>query len=141
MRGRTFEADYGGPALAQATTTGTLHDPRDDRRLAAFRQRFRLWTGRPTLEIDIELSDLDPAWLAAIAEADPWAHHLACRWAWPDPQSTLRRTALLAPDADRSERPETPDAIEMTSRQRRTTLLFGGLAHHRRQARGCSTRS
>jgi alpha-mannosidase len=133
IRGVSFNADYGGPALAQATSTGTLHDPRDDRRLASFRQRFRLWAGRTTLEIDIQLSDLDPAWLASIARADPWTHHLACRWAWPDPQSTLRRTALLAPMSTEAERPETPDALDITSRQRRTALLFGGLAHHRRQ--------
>ena len=133
MRGQTFAADYGGPALAQATTTGTLHDPLDDRRLASFRQRFRLWAGRPTLEVEIQLSDLDPLWLSRLAEADPWTHHLACRWAWPDPQSTLRRTALLAPIATESQRPETPDALDITSRQRRTALLFGGLAHHRRQ--------
>ena len=133
MRGQTFAADYGGPALAQATTSGTLHDPLDDRRLASFRQRFRLWAGRPTLEVEVELSDLDPLWLSRIAEADPWTHHLACRWAWPDPQSTLRRTALLAPLATEADRPETPDALDITSRQRRTALLFGGLAHHRRQ--------
>ena len=132
MRGKTYSADYGGPALAQAATTGTLHDPRDDRRLASFRQTFRLWTGRPTLEIDIEISDLDPTWLASMLESDPWTHHLACRWAWPDPQSTLRRTALLAPVATEADRPETPDALDITSRQRRTTLLFGGLAHHRK---------
>jgi alpha-mannosidase len=133
MRGATFTADYGGPALAQAVTTGTIHDPKDDRRLASFRQQFRLWAGRPTLEIEIQLSDLDPAWLAKIAEGDPWTHHLACRWAWPDPQSTLRRTALLAPMATESERPETPEAFDITSRLRRTALLFGGLAYHRRQ--------
>ena len=133
MKGVTFGADYGGPALAQATTTGTLHDPGNDRRLASFRQRCRLWAGRPTLEIEIQLTDLDPGWLAKFAESDPWIHHLACRWAWPDPQSTLRRTALLAPMATEAERPETPDALDITSRQRRTALLFGGLAHHRRQ--------
>ena len=132
MKATSFTADYGGPALAQATTTGTIHDPRDDRPLASFRQQFRLWAGRPTLEIDVTLSDLDPAWLASISSNDPWSHYLACRWAWPDPQSTIRRSALLAPTATAAERTETPDAIDITSRQRRTTLLFGGLAHHRR---------
>jgi alpha-mannosidase len=132
MRGTSFRADYGGPALAQATTTGTIHDPSNDRRLASFEQRFRLWAGRPTLEIRITLSDLDPDWLDRLAGSDPWGHYLACRWAWPDPQSALRRTALLAPTSTEAERPETPDALDITSRQRRTTLLFGGLAHHRR---------
>ncbi len=132
MRGGAYSIDHGGPVLAQATATGTLHHPRDGRRLASFTQRFRLWAGRPTLEIAVELADLDPTWLASMAEADPWSHYLACRWAWPDPQSTLRRTALLAPLATEADRPETPDALDITSRQRRTTLLFGGLAHHRR---------
>jgi len=132
MRAGTYTAEYGGPALAQAVTTGSIHDPRDDRRLASFRQRFRLWAGRPTLEVDIEIKDLDPAWLAGIAGADPWTHHLACRWAWPDPQSTLRRSNLLAPTLTEAERPETPEAFDITSRLRRTVLLFGGLAHHRR---------
>jgi len=133
MRAARIEADYAGPALAQSTATGGLHDPRDDRRLASFAIRYRLWSGRPGLEIEVELSDLDPAWLARIDGADPWTHHIAARWAWPDPQSTLRRTALLAPSPTDAERPETPDALDITSRQRRTTLLFGGLAHHRRQ--------
>ncbi|WP_435006251.1 glycosyl hydrolase family 38 [Tundrisphaera lichenicola] len=128
----SFEAEYGGPALVQATTIGTINDPADGHRLAGFQQRFRLWSGRPTLDIEITLSDLDPSWLVRLSESDPWTHHLACRWAWPDPQSTLRRTALLAPTATQVERPETPDAIDITSRQRRTTLLFGGLAHHAR---------
>ncbi len=135
MRGATFSADYAGPALAQATTTGTLLDPLDGRPLASFRQRLRLWSGRPTLEIDIRLSDLDPAWLAKVAASDPWTHHLASRWAWPDPQSTLRRSALLAPSPTEADRPETAEALDITSRQRRTALLFGGLAHHRRQGK------
>jgi alpha-mannosidase len=132
MKGLTFSADYGGPALVQATSTGTLHDPKDDRILAVFRQRFRIWTGRPTLEIDIEFTEIDPEWLASVAGADPWSNYLAIRWAWPDSQSTLRRTALLAPTSTDAERLETPDAVDITSRQRRTTLLFGGLAHHKR---------
>jgi alpha-mannosidase len=132
MRGAGFEVDYAGPALLRATTTGTLHDPLDDRRLARFRQTIELWNGRPGLELEIELSDLDPAWLAKAASSDPWSHHLACRWAWPDTQATLRRSALLAPHATLAEHAETSESFDITSRQRRTTLLFGGLAHHRR---------
>jgi alpha-mannosidase len=132
MKGTGFEADYAGPALVQATTTGTLHHPADDRRLATFSQRFRLWTGRPGLEIEIGLSDLDPSWLDSMRTASPWSSYLACRWAWPDPESTLRRTSLLTPERTDAERPETPDSIDITSRRRRTSLLFGGLAHHRR---------
>ncbi|HMB05162.1 MAG TPA: glycosyl hydrolase family 38, partial [Isosphaeraceae bacterium] len=132
MVGTSFEVDSGGPALVQAVTRGAVLDPRHDRRLAAFQQRFRLWSGRPLLEIDITLTDLDPDWLARIAESDPWAHALACRWAWPDPNSMLRRTSLLCPVLTEADRPETPDALDISTRRQRTALLFGGLAHHRR---------
>jgi alpha-mannosidase len=132
MKGSKFHADFGGPALLQATTTGTLHHPADDRPLASFTQRFRLWTGRPALEIEIRLDDLDSHWLESLTKGSPWASYLACRWAWPDAESTLRRSGLLSPEATNGERPETPDTIDITSRKRRTSLLFGGLAHHRR---------
>jgi alpha-mannosidase len=132
MKEARFAGDYGGPALVQATTSGTLHHPADDRRLASFSQRFRLWTGRPALEIEVTLSDLDPAWLESLAKADPWSNYLSCRWAWPDPESSLRRLSLLCPEPTTADRPETPDAIDISSRKRRTTLLMGGLAHHRR---------
>ncbi len=132
MREDSFEAEYGGPALVQATSKGTLRHPADDRPLATFTQRYRLWTGRPSLEIAITLADLDPTWFDSLAKSDPWSNYLGCRWAWPDPESTLRRTSLLHSEPTASDRPETPDAIELISRRRKTTLLFGGLAHHRR---------
>ena len=42
---------------------GSLVDPEQGNRLASFIQRFRLWAGRPILEIKITLSDRDSAWL------------------------------------------------------------------------------
>ena len=131
MRGDGVEVEYGGPALAQAVSTGAIVGP-DGRSLASFRQRVRVWTGRPVVELDVTLSDLDPDWLASIADADPWSSYLACRWAWPDPTSMLRRTGLLAPETTEADRPETPDALDVSTRRQRTALLFGGLAHHRR---------
>ncbi|WP_406700963.1 glycosyl hydrolase family 38 [Singulisphaera sp. Ch08] len=132
MRGESFEVEYGGPALVQAISRGVIVDPRDDRRLASFVQRYRLWTGRPILELDVTLSDLDPDWLARVADADPWTHNLACRWAWPDPNSMLRRTCFFSPEVTEADRPETPDAFDISTRRQRTALLFGSLAHHRR---------
>src|SRR5205807_846174 len=97
MRAEDFEVDYGGPALVQAHARGTIEDPRDGRPLVSFHQRYRLWSGRSILEIAITLSDVDTTWTNGAATADPWSHALACRWAWPDPGSMLRRTSLLAP--------------------------------------------
>jgi alpha-mannosidase len=133
MRCDAFEVDYAGPALVQAVSRGVLLDTRDERPIASFRQRYRLWTGRPILEIEVALADLDPVWLDRIAGADPWDQFLSCRWAWPDPSSMLRRTCLLAPELTEAERPETPDALDISTRRQRTALLFGGLAHHQRQ--------
>ena len=54
------------------------------------------------------LTDLDPdVGRERLAGSDPWAHHLACRLAWPDPSgATLRRLCLLAPDPTAAPRPE-----------------------------------
>ncbi len=133
MRAASVQVEASGPALARIVTRGTISHPLDDRVLAEFTQEVEIVAGRPTLAITIRLDHLDPTWLDQIADADPWVHNLACRWAWPDPQSTLRRTALLSSFPTEADRPETPDALDITSRQRRTTLLFGGLSHHRRQ--------
>lgn len=132
MKASSFEVEYGGPALAQAVTKGEIVGP-DGARLAAFRQRFRVWTGRPVLEIDVTLESIASPLLDSLARAtDPWEHAIACRWAWPDPASMLRRTALLHPALTEADRPETPDALDISTRRQRTALVFGGLAHHRR---------
>jgi alpha-mannosidase len=132
MHADSFEVEYGGPALVQAVARGTIAQAHDQRPLASFRQRYRLWTGRPILELEIVLDDLDPRWLETRAGdgVDPWSRFLSCRWAWPDPNSMLRRTCLLAPELTEAERPETPDAIDISTRRQRTALLVGGLAHH-----------
>jgi alpha-mannosidase len=132
MRCERFDVDYGGPALVQAIATGGLIHPHQDKRLASFTQRYRLWTGRPILEIEITLADLDPAWVEQAAQADPWSVYLACRWAWPDPNAMLRRLVLSSPELTEAERPETPDAIDISTRTQRTAMLFGGLPYQRK---------
>jgi alpha-mannosidase len=132
MRCDRFDLDYGGPALVQATASGRLVDPRQGTRLASFVQRYRLWTGRPILEIDVNIGDLDLSWGDLAARSDPWSVYLASRWAWPDASAMLRRTVLWGPELTQAERPETPDALDISTRTQRTALLFGGLAHHRK---------
>jgi alpha-mannosidase len=132
MRSERFEIDYGGPALVQATATGSLIHPHQGKRLASFVQRYRLWTGRPIVEIEVTLADLDPVWLEQAAQVDPWSVYLACRWAWPDANSMLRRTVFWSPELTEVERPETPDAFDISTRTQRTAMLFGGLPYHRK---------
>ena len=95
MRAERFEIDETGPALVQATSSGSLIDPGTAAPLGRFSQQYRLWTGRPVLEIDITLEGINPLWLARAAQSDPWTCYLGCRWAWPDPSTMLRRTVLL----------------------------------------------
>jgi alpha-mannosidase len=135
MHCETFEVEYAGPALIQAVARGILVDPHDGRRLASFQQRYRLWSGRPILELGVTLADLDPAWEKLCTESDPWTRFISCRWAWPDPNSMLRRICLLGPELTESDRPETPDAIDISTRRQRTALLFGGLPYHRKHGK------
>jgi alpha-mannosidase len=132
MRSERFEIDYAGPALVQAASTGGLFDARSGKRLASFVQRYRLFSGRPILEIDITLGDVDASWLERAQAADPFAVYLACRWAWPDPNSMLRRLVFSAPELTEVERLESPEAIDISTRRERTALLFGGLCYHRK---------
>jgi alpha-mannosidase len=132
MRCDKFEVEYGGPALVQAVSEGILLHPNAETPLARFRQRVRLWSGRKTAELQITLSDLDTALLDVLATGDPWKRYIACRWAWPDAASDLRRSHFLAPEVSTSSRPETPDIIDISTRRHRTAILCGGLAHHRR---------
>ena len=39
---------------------------------------------------------------------------------------------MLSPELTEADRPETPDAFDISTRRQRTALLFGGLSHHRR---------
>jgi alpha-mannosidase len=132
MRSEKFDVDYGGPALVQATSSGSIVDPLKQNRLASFVQRYRLWAGRPILEIEITLADIDATWLDRAAQGDPWSVYLACRWAWPDPNSMLRRSVFSSPELTEAERPETPEMIDISTRSQRTALLFGGLPYHRK---------
>lgn len=129
MRAERFDVDYGGPALVQAVTAGVVEDA-EGRPLLRFHQRVRLWTGRPMLELDMTLSELEAGLIERLAGGDPWQTAIACRWAWPDPDADLRRTSLLAPEPTTAQRPETPDVLDISTRRQRTALLFGGLAHH-----------
>jgi alpha-mannosidase len=127
-----IEIEFGGPALAQATSRGVLLDPLGGHALATFRQTFRLWAARPVLELEVELSELDVAWLAHANYGDPWDHALSCRFAWPESAEIQKRVSFLCTFETSAQRPETPEAFEICHRRGKTTLVFAGLAHHRR---------
>ncbi len=124
--------EQSGPALARIQSTGTLLGP-DDRPIARYVQRVGLWAERPTLDLEIQLSEIDPEWADRARHADPWAHLIGCRWAWSDPESDLRRLQCDSPWPTRTARPESSEGFEVRGPDGRSALLFGGLAHHQRQ--------
>ena len=112
-----FEVDYAGPALVQATSRGEILDA-FGRRLARFRQRYRLWSGRPTLEIEVTITDLDPD-LARASPSTPTPGNSALPADGRGPTQTrpCARTSLLGPFSTEAARPETPDALEIATRR------------------------
>ncbi|MFO0958703.1 MAG: glycosyl hydrolase family 38 [Isosphaeraceae bacterium] len=131
MQAEGFDILQDGPVVVRIRSRGSLLDPAG-KRLARFAQTATLWTGRAAVELEIELSEIVPELTVGISGQPPWSTYLACRWAWPDAQATLRRTSLLAIESTNADRPETPDLIDISTRKQRTALLFGGLAHHKK---------
>lgn len=134
MAAEGWDVDFGGPALVQARSQGVLSDPLDGRPLARFEQRYRLWAGRPILELEVTISACDERWLEQLGRAGvlPWHEALVSRWAWPDADAELRRCVWMTPAMSRADRPETAEAIDLTMRKSRVAILPGGLAHHQR---------
>ncbi|WP_165065954.1 polysaccharide deacetylase family protein [Paludisphaera rhizosphaerae] len=132
MKGESFEVEFAGPALVQAVSKSAIVDPSSGTTVAKVEQRCRLWAGRSVVELDVKLSDVDADWAARAVKGDPWSNHLACRWAWPDSSSMIRRLTFLSPETTDSERPETPDAVDISTRRQRTAVVFGGLPYHKK---------
>ncbi len=127
-----FKIDTGGPAVLVGTSEGSIVHPEGDRTLVKFRQRIRLWTGRPMANLEIELLEIDPELLVTIQQGPAWSRYIGCRWAWPDTNATLRRSSMLQAQETLTTRPETAEFFEINARRNRTSLIFGGLAHHQR---------
>jgi hypothetical protein len=125
MRAREIKLVSSGPALGEVVSEGELVDE-NQQVLATFRQRFRAWLGRPMLELRIEIVPQRPP------EGYPWHAYYGARFAWRDERATLLRgvngTAYLTGHT----RPETPDYLEIRSRQQSTVLFPGGLPFHQR---------
>jgi len=129
MVGTTSEIVSTGPALGEILTTGDIFDQTNGSRLAGFKQRVRVWRGRPVVEIDIELD------VVKEPDAEPWQNYYAARWAWNDEDAALTRSVMLGahevpPGNDM--RFEAPHYIEIAVEDRRTTIIPCGLPFHRR---------
>jgi hypothetical protein len=117
-----------GPALGEIVSTGTLVGEQDQV-LAKYRQRLRLWLGRPLLEMRIELEPQQPP------AGYPWHAYYGARFAWRDEREPLVRGVAGTGHVTQHPRPQTPDYLEIRQPPRNNTVIFpGGLPFHHKQA-------
>ena len=93
MRVKSAAVTNAGTALGEITSEGSLVDEQD-KPLVHFRQRFRAWSGRPVLEIRIELDVVhEPT-------GYPWHSYYGARFGWRDERAVLFRGVNGAEHAD-----------------------------------------
>ncbi|HEX5269178.1 MAG TPA: hypothetical protein VFW33_01760, partial [Gemmataceae bacterium] len=114
-----------GPALGEVVTEGVLLDDQD-RELAAFRQRFRAWLGRPILDLRVEVAPLHPP------EGYPWHAYYGARFAWGDERAAVLRGVNGTAYVTSHTRPESPDYLELRLGKQATTIFPAGLPFHQR---------
>jgi hypothetical protein len=122
---KDIQVTNAGHALGEIVSTGSLVDDHDTV-LATVRQRFRVWLGRPLLEMQIEIRpERSP-------QGYPWHAYYGARFAWRDENAKLFRGVVGQSSATTHTRPTTPDYFELHSGSQRTQLLPGGLPFHQR---------
>lgn len=126
MKAEKIEATSTGPALGEVMVEGVLLGEHDQL-LARFRQRYRVWLGRPLLEMRLEIMpEVKPT-------GYPWHAYYGARFAWRDERTTLLRSVNGISYVSNHRRPETPDYIELRSGKQATFLFMAGLPFHQRQ--------
>lgn len=111
--------------LGEIVVHGRLMDGRG-RKLAGFRQTYRLWRGSRVLLFDVEL---DPHHECS---GDPWNSYYAARFAWANEAAELYRSANLTRQPVKGKRFEGPLYVEIDDAGIHTAILTGGLPFHRR---------
>jgi alpha-mannosidase len=121
----SIEITANSSIAGEITSRGRLLDSAG-RELARFIQRSRLAAARAWLELDIELVPREAP------HGDPWDRYFACRFAWAEEFSEIRRSVHEAAVVTELKRIEAPDFIEVVGTKTRTAILCGGLAYHQR---------
>ena len=127
MRATSSTVTSTGPNLGEIVTTGELIDQTNNQQLAGFKQTFRVWRGRPLLEIEIEIDPIK------MPDGDPWSNYIGARFAWNSSIAALTRSVLGGAQTDwKDERLESPLYLEIADENQRTTILTHGLPFHRK---------
>jgi hypothetical protein len=125
MVAREVKVTCSGPALGEVVSEGDLLGDQNQV-LATFKQRLRLWLGRPLLEMRIEIFPVQPA------AGYPWHAYFGSRFAWRDERAVLLRGSGGASHITAHNRPQTPDFLELRLARQSTIIFPGGLPFHQR---------
>jgi alpha-mannosidase len=125
---------YGGPARLEVRTRGRVVDPADESRtVARFEQVYTAHLGRPTLELKIELSEVDDSFFSSTHAAySARGRALVSRWAWRESSARMRRLTHLQAHPTTAKYPTTSEAIELSHENKRVTIVPLGLPYHQR---------
>jgi len=126
MVAKKIEVTATGPALAEIVSEGVLIGEKDQV-LANFRQRLRLWMGRPLLEMRIEIMPLQPP------AGYGWHAYFGSRFAWRDERATLVRGFNGMGYITNHPRPQTPDYLDIRTPPLTTAIFTAGLPFHQKQ--------
>lgn len=126
MVAREVKVTSVGPALGEIVSEGTLIGLQDQV-FANFRQRFRIWLGRPLLEMRIEIEPLLPA------AGYPWHAYFGSRFAWRDERSLVLRGWDYQRYATTHPRPQSPEYLDLRMGPYGTTIFTQGLPFLQKQ--------
>lgn len=125
MRASEIKVLSDGPALGEVISEGGILDDHDQL-LAKFRQRFRVWLGRPVLEMRIEIfPEHEPS-------GYPWHAYYGARFAWRDERTLLLRGINGTSQITSHTRPDSPDFLEWRMGPYNVVLFTGGLPFQQR---------
>jgi hypothetical protein len=123
------EVTMAGPALGEIVSEGVLLGEHEQE-LAAFKQRFRAWLGRPLLEMRIEIFPKQPA------AGYPWHAYFGARFAWRDERAHLFRGQGGCSFLTTHPRPQSPEFLDIRLGPMGTAIFPNGLPFHQKQEGG-----
>ncbi len=126
MVAKEIKVTSAGPALGEVVSEGVLLGEQDQV-LANFRQRLRLWVGRPLLEMRIEIMPQQPP------AGYGWHAYFGARFAWRDERAALVRGFNGMGYITNHPRPQSPDYLDIRTPPISTAILTGGLPFHQKQ--------
>jgi hypothetical protein len=119
-KGQTITVVSAGPTLAHLQSVGEIIGDGSDC-IAKFKVNYRLWIGRPVLEVAVEIEPVH----APVGY--PWYAFFGCRFAWRDERSAILRGVNGYPSWSSASKPQTSEFLEVRLGKQSTTLYPLGL--------------